>query len=211
VPGDDVIGAIARGIKRNDKRNSLSVGVLASGYGSNLQALIDRQKSEPKYFSINLVMANIPNAYAITRAQQASLICALIDDKECKERSFFESQALKLLVTHKINLLVLAGFTRILSARFLALFSYPIINIHPSLLPKYCGLHAIKKAFIAREAVTGCTVHLVDEGLDTGPIIAQSSCPIFDWDSLADVTERVHRLEHALLPSVVEAIAKRLF
>src|SRR5262245_2989575 len=121
-------------------RQPLRVSVLASGYGSNLQALIDRQTSGSAHFVIALVMANNSDAYALERAQKAAIPHALIDHRAYKTRALFESHILKKLAEHKIELLVLAGFTRILSANFLSRFSHPIINIHPSLLPKYPGL-----------------------------------------------------------------------
>lgn len=190
------------------RTNPLRVGVLASGFGSNLQALIDRQMNQPAYFSIELVIANNPDAYALTRAQQGSIPYDLIDHRAHKARAFFESAILKKLWAHQIELLVLAGFTKILSTDFLKQFSRPIINIHPSLLPKYPGLHGINQAFFAGDSVTGCTVHMVDQGVDTGTIIAQASCPILDGECLEDLKKRVHGLEHELLPSVVHTIAK---
>ena len=206
MSGEDVIKAIAKQIQPIRKKK-MSVGVLASGNGSNLQALINYMHRQDCYFSVDSVIVNNPDAYALTRAAQASVKCRLIDHRAFFDRTQFDDHIAWHLKQDEVDLVVLAGFKRLLTSVLLRQYPHRIINIHPSLLPHHKGLHAIKKAIEAHDEITGCTVHLVDEGLDTGPIIAKSSCPIFTNDTEALVTKRIQALEHVLLPYVVNRIA----
>lgn len=207
MPGEDIISLIASHIESKDK-SRLSIGVLSSGNGSNLQALIDFSTTKDSYFKVGSVISNTPGSLALQRAQNHGINYHLVDHRAFNERLAFENKLMSCLLEDDVQLVVLAGFMRVLSPSFLARFKNCVINLHPSLLPKHRGLNAIKQALIAKDERTGSTVHLVDDGLDTGPIIAQSSCPIFSDDDLASVTDRIKQLEHALLPSVVNKIAR---
>ncbi|HXW53141.1 MAG TPA: phosphoribosylglycinamide formyltransferase [Myxococcota bacterium] len=207
MSGQAVIELIAAHIAPK-KRARLLIGVLASNNGSNLQALIDFAKTPGSYFSISSVISNNPTSYALVRAKEASIRGHLIDHKDYDDRRAFDDQLAACLNEDGAELIVCAGFLRVLKRKFLRQFHQRVINLHPSLLPKHRGLHAIEKALQAGDAQTGCTVHLVDSGLDTGPIIAQSTCPISATDSLEDVTNRIQALEHVLLSKVVNQIAK---
>jgi formyltetrahydrofolate-dependent phosphoribosylglycinamide formyltransferase len=207
MSGDEVIQRIARQFSPI-KRAQLSIGVLVSGNGSNLQALIDFSQHRESYFKVDSVITNNPSSLALKKAQEAGITHHLADHRKFSSKTAFEQQLLSHLVEDGIELVVLAGFMRVLSTFFLNHFDQRVINLHPSLLPQHRGLNAIEKAVLANDTHTGCTVHLVDDGLDTGPIIAQSACPIFEDDDLAKVTERIRALEHALLPQVVNLIAK---
>ena len=207
MSGDDVINHIVDHIPAK-KRPKLKVGVLASGNGSNLQALIDFLTSADSYFAITSVIANNPGSLALERAAKVGIANYLVDHRLYAKKKDFEEKIITHLESNDVELVVLAGFLRVLSRNFLHHFDNRIINLHPSLLPKHKGLNAIDKALKAHDRETGTTVHLVDAGLDTGPIIAQSTCPIKDTDDLAAVKKRIQQLEHKLLPSVVNKIAK---
>lgn len=207
MSGEDVIGNIARHFPPIN-RTSLPIGVLASGNGSNLQALIDCSKAKGSCFTVSSVITNNPASFALERAEQAGISHHLVDHRKFGSRDAFERALVSNLKEDAIEFVVLAGFMRVLSRTFLDHFDHRIINLHPSLLPKHRGKNAIKKAIDAGDGHTGCTVHLVDDGLDTGPIIAQTACPIMKGDNLDAVTKRIRALEHALLPKVVNQIAR---
>lgn len=207
MPDQAIIEHIAKNISP-EKRDKLRVGVLVSGGGSNLQALIDFSKTKESHFVINSVITNRPGSFALVRASNEGIEGYLVDHHSFKDRTLFDEQLVSVFQKHGVELVVCAGFMRVLTPKFLQGFPQRVINLHPSLLPKHRGLHAIKNALIAFDKETGCTVHLVDEGLDTGPIIAQSSCPIYESDDLEMVKKRIQSLEHALLPEIVNQIAK---
>jgi phosphoribosylglycinamide formyltransferase-1 len=200
MSGEDLIKEIAKNIRPVEKK--LNIAVLTSGDGGNLSALIKRAQTGS--FHIKLVISNNPQAKAREKAQIANIESYLIDHRK-KSRDIFENE----IVSHLngIDLVVLAGFLRIFSFQFLKHFPKKVINLHPSLLPKHPGLDAINKA-LKSDNISGCTVHLVDEGLDTGPIIAQLSCPILPDDDTLALKTRIQALEHKLLPDVVESIAR---
>lgn len=208
MSSDAIIETIARHI--TPATNKLQVGVLASGSGSNLQALIDFSDGDECLYEISCVISNTPGSRALDRAQQKGIGHRLVDHRNVA-KPIFENRLLNFLQEYNVELVVLAGFMRVLSVSFLNRFHNRVINLHPSLLPEHRGLDAINKAMKAGDEHTGCTVHLVDAGLDTGPIIAQSSCPIFHHDDLEQLTKRIQQLEHALLPIVVNNIARASF
>lgn len=209
MPGYDIIETIARAIPTK-QHSKLRLAVLVSGNGSNLQALIDYSRLPGTSFEIGIVIANNPDSMAFARASQAHIDNHLVDHRSFAKRTLFEEKILYHLHEAKVDLVVLAGFLRVLSPHFLSRYPNRIINLHPSLLPKHPGLHAITNALEAKDEHAGCTVHLVDEGLDTGPIIAQSSCAINLGDDLVALTKKIQKLEHALLPSIVQEVAKRV-
>lgn len=207
MSSEDIVRRIVSHITPK-KRAKLNIGVLASGNGSNLQALIDFSKSAQSHFEIWSVISNTPGSLALERAERAQISNYLVDHRSFASKADFESRLISCLSQDGVELVVLAGFMRVLSKHFLRHFENRVINLHPSLLPKHPGLNAIEKALNAKDEQTGCTVHLVDHGLDTGPIIEQSACSIHKKDSLESVTRHIRKLEHALLPSVVNQIAR---
>lgn len=190
------------------------VAVLASGDGSNLQAIIDSVHGR---FGVELVcvLSDKPEARALERARAAGIATASFTTAEFADSEQSESNPrlrrdlamAEHLRAAGVDLVVLAGYMQILSAEFINRFFGRIINVHPSLLPKYPGLAAIEQALEAGESQTGVTVHYVDEGVDTGPIIAQEPIGIAPGESVESLTARVHEIEHRLLPEVIAQIA----
>lgn len=208
MSGDDVIQKIVDALKPCTHKK-MAIGVLATGNGSNLQALIDFSKSTTCAYAIHAVITNNPQSRAPARAEQEGIANYVVDHREFSCKQDFESQLIMHLQEHQVELVVLAGFLRILTTHFLSHFVDRIVNLHPSLLPNHKGLHAIENALRAGDREAGCSVHLVDAGLDTGPMIAQSSCRIYRTDDLEALRERIQKLEHKLLPLVVNRIATR--
>jgi phosphoribosylglycinamide formyltransferase 1 len=185
------------------------VAVLVSGNGSNLQALLDAQgRGELAPGAIALVISNRPGAFALERAALAGVPALTIDHKGFARREAFEDALLEALDAHGAEAVVLAGFMRILTARFTDRFPLRILNTHPSLLPAFPGAHAPADALAHGAKVTGVTVHFVDATLDGGPIIAQRALAIEDGDDAVSLHRRIQRLEHQLLPEVVAQLAR---
>lgn len=186
----------------------LRLGVLASGSGSNLQAIIDRCADGSIAAEIVLVLSNVPGAGALERAEQAGIATALIDHRTFAERVDFDRAVVATLQAANVDLVVLAGFMRLITAPFIAAFPERIINIHPALLPAFPGLHVQKKALEAGARFSGCTVHFVDGGVDTGPIIIQAVVPILDDDDEASLSARILVQEHRIYPRAIQLIAE---
>lgn len=186
----------------------LRLGVLASGSGSNLQAIIDRCADGSIAAEIVLVLSNVPGAGALTRAEQAGIATLLIDHRTFAERVDFDRAVVAALQAASVDLVVLAGFMRLITAPFIAAFPERIINIHPALLPAFPGLHVQKKALEAGVRFSGCTVHFVDGGVDTGPIIIQAVVPILDDDDEARLSARILVQEHRIYPRAIQLIAE---
>jgi len=186
----------------------LRVGVLASGSGTNLAALIAAQRNGWLGAEIAAVICNVPGARALDRAREAGIPAILIDHKAHPSRETFEAEIDRSLRAHGVELVVLAGFMRILSPEFVSRWRGRIVNVHPALLPSFPGMHAIRQALQAGVRITGCSVHLVDEGTDTGPILAQAAVPVLPGDDEATLHARVQKEEHRLLPWVVRLFAE---
>lgn len=192
---------------------AFKIAVLVSGNGSNLQILIDKMQSGDLPVQIVGVISNKADAYALKRANNANIITAIIDkDEQGKRytRQGFEQKALDQLQDWQPDLIVLAGFMRILTPDFIHGVPYPMINLHPSLLPHYKGLDTHQRVLQAGETLHGCSVHWVTAELDAGEVIAQAVTPILQSDTLDSLQSRVHGLEHQLLPFVVGLFAKKL-
>lgn len=196
---------------------TLKVAVLVSGNGSNLQVLIDKMQSSELPIQIVGVISNKADAYALERAKKANITTAIIvknTDGKKLTRIGFETQALAQLKDWQADLVVLAGFMRILTPLFIDgvsnNLSIPMINLHPSLLPNYKGLDTHKRVLKSGETLHGCSVHLVNSELDAGEVIAQAVTAIKHNDSVETLQNRVHTLEHQLLPMVVGLFAKGL-
>jgi phosphoribosylglycinamide formyltransferase-1 len=170
------------------------IGVLVSGNGTNLQALIDAG------LPIRAVAANRKDAYALVRAREAGIPTATFSLACHPDRTERDLVMATWLEEHGVELVVLAGYMHLLTEPFLRRFPERIVNVHPSLLPAFPGAHAIRDALAAGVETTGVTVHVVDEGLDTGPVIVQEEVPV---EPRATLEERIHGVEHRLLPEVV--------
>ncbi|KAL0883449.1 hypothetical protein ABMA27_016828 [Loxostege sticticalis] len=185
------------------------VAVLVSGSGSNLQALVDttRDPSQCMCADIALVVSNKPGVLALKRAETAGIPSLVFNHKEYKSREEFDRAISAALESNKIDIVCLAGYMRILSAEFVQKWKGRLINIHPSLLPRHPGLHAQQQCLDAGDRETGCTVHFVDEGMDTGPIITQERVPVLKNDTLESLTERIHHAEHRAFPRALRLLA----
>jgi len=186
----------------------LRLGVLASGGGTNLQSIIDQCLSGALDAEIVLVLSNNPDAGALSRAEQAGLPRVCINHRDFSDRRDFDQAVVGALQGAGVQLVVLAGFMRIISEAFLEAFPQRIINIHPALLPAFPGLHVQKKALDYGARFSGCTVHFVDSGVDTGPIITQAIVPVFDDDSEESLSARILQQEHRIYPQAIQLIAE---
>lgn len=182
----------------------MRVAVFASGSGTNLQAIID---ADIQTIEIAVVFTNNPDAYAIERAKKHNIQVEIIDHKNYKTREEYEKHIIDVLDPYKLNLIVLAGFMRILSAVFVRAYKNKIVNIHPALLPSFPGINAVRQALEYGVKYTGVTVHFVDEGVDTGPIILQSVVEIEDEDTEDTLLEKIHEVEHRIYPKAIELIS----
>jgi phosphoribosylglycinamide formyltransferase-1 len=181
------------------------LAVFVSGSGSNLQAIID---AKIPTVEIALVFSNNPNAYALERAKKYGIASLVIDHRGYSSREDYEKEILRSIETHSIDLIALAGFMRILSPYFVSRFKNRIMNLHPALLPAFAGVNSVKQALEYGVKYTGCTVHFVDEGVDTGPIILQSVVPIFENDTEDSLLERIHKEEHRIYPEAIRLFSE---
>lgn len=186
----------------------LSLGVLVSGSGSNLQAILDSIADGSLQADLRIVISNRPGVLALERAQKAGVPTALIDHRQFSSREEFDEVVVAELQRYSVQWVALAGFMRVVTRVLLAAFPDRIVNIHPSLLPAFPGVDAQKQAFNYGVKVTGCTVHFVDDGVDSGPVIAQRSVNVLADDDLATLRERILAEEHVVFPEVLRAIAQ---
>ncbi len=189
------------------KHAKLSVGVLASGNGTNLQALLDGCAAGTIDARIAVVLSDVPGAFALERARTAGVPAIALDRQSFQDRAAFEAALLRELQAHDVGLVVLAGFMRLLSGALLGPYRARVLNIHPSLLPSFAGLHAPRQALEHGAKLAGCTVHFVDEGTDTGPIVAQRGVPVLEGDDEGSLHARIQLEERQLLPLAVDAFA----
>ena len=186
----------------------IKIAVLVSGRGTNLQAIINAIKKGRIDGEIKIVISDNPKAYALQRAKKNKITTQVVPYKEFRNKEEYEQEILRHLDDYKINLIVLAGYMRILSPEFIKKYRYRIINIHPALLPAFPGLHAQRQALEYGVKVSGCTVHFVDEGTDTGPIILQKAVPVKQFDDEESLAKRILKYEHQLLPRVIQLFAQ---
>lgn len=184
------------------------VVVLLSGTGSNLQALIDSFRTGDSPVRIRAVISNRADAYGLQRARDAGIDTAVLDHKAFEGREAFDSALVELIDGYQPQLVVLAGFMRILSAGFVRHYQGRLLNIHPSLLPKYKGLHTHQRALEAGDQEHGCSVHFVTEELDGGPLVVQAVIPVELDDTPERLAQRVHRQEHQIYPLAVRWFAE---
>jgi phosphoribosylglycinamide formyltransferase-1 len=186
------------------RRPICRVAVLISGNGSNLQSLLDGASANGAAFEVVAVISNRADAYGLIRARNAGVDTAVIEHRDFPSREAFDCSLADTLDGYRPDLVVLAGFMRILTAPFVSRFHGRLINIHPSLLPKYTGLHTHQRALDAGDNEAGCSVHFVTEQLDGGPVIVQARVPIITDDDAASLAQRVLREEHRIYLEAVQ-------
>ena len=182
----------------------INLGVLVSGSGSNLQSIIDHIERKALDAEIKIIISNNPNAYALERAKKHHIPSVIIEQKDFPNREDFDRKIIEVLRFHSTDLIVMAGFMRVLSPLFLKAFPRRIVNIHPALLPSFPGLHGQKQAFDYGVKFSGCTVHFVDEGVDTGPIIIQAVVPVLEDDTEETLAQRILKEEHRIYPRAIQ-------
>jgi phosphoribosylglycinamide formyltransferase-1 len=186
----------------------MKLGVLISGRGSNLQALIDACKDDGYPAEIALVMSNVAGAGGLERAETAGIATAVVDHKGFPTRELFEDALHKKLSEAGVELICLAGFMRVLTPRFIERWPDKVVNIHPSLLPAFTGIHVHEQVVAKGVRFSGCTVHFVRPDVDAGPIIVQAVLPVLDDDDAEKLAARVLNQEHIIFPLAVRLIAE---
>jgi phosphoribosylglycinamide formyltransferase-1 len=187
---------------------ALKLGVLVSGRGSNLQSIIDHIEAGKIPAKVEVVISDKKEAYALERAKKHGIEGIFIDPKAFATKEDFEKAIGDELEKRNVELICLAGFMRILSPYFVNRFKNRIINIHPALLPSFPGLHGQKQAVDHGVKIAGCTVHFVDEGVDSGPIIIQAAVPVFEDDTEDTLAARILKCEHKIYPMAIKLIAE---
>lgn len=190
----------------------MNIGVLVSGSGTNLQALLDAEaRGGLAPGVIACVVSNRPDVPALTRATEAGKQTLVVDHKAFADRQAFEDKLIATLDAHGVELVVLAGFMRVLTPHFVARYPHRLVNTHPSLLPAFPGVDAPAQAIAHGVKVSGVTIHFVDTSLDGGPIIAQVPVAVFPGDDASTLHTRIQREEHRMLPDVVRRLAAGLY
>ncbi|MDD1744999.1 MAG: phosphoribosylglycinamide formyltransferase [Candidatus Methanoperedens sp.] len=182
----------------------MNIAVLVSGRGSNLQAMIDSIENGYLKARISVVISDIENAYALLRAKKHGIEAVFVDPEKYSSKEFYEKQVLAVLKKHNAELILLAGYMKILGKTLLLAYKDRILNIHPALLPAFSGLHAQKQAFEHGVKVAGCTVHFVDETLDGGAIILQRCVEVKEDDTDETLADRILEQEHKIYPEAVK-------
>ncbi|TMB40131.1 MAG: phosphoribosylglycinamide formyltransferase [Deltaproteobacteria bacterium] len=181
----------------------MRIGVLASGSGSNLQAILDACASRAIPAQVAVVICNVADAKALQRAEAAGVPAMLLPYLKVASREEYDRQVVAALQKHSVDVVCLAGFMRLITPVLLGAFERRILNIHPSLLPAFPGLHAVRQALAGGVRVSGCTVHVVDEGTDTGPIVIQAAVPVLDGDTEDTLAARILVQEHRCYPRAI--------
>ena len=186
----------------------MRIAVFASGNGSNFQAIAEAIASKQVDATLCFLFCDNPKASVIERAKKMGIPFKVFSPKNYENRAAYESELLQQLELNAVDLIVLAGYMRIIGPTLLMAYANRILNIHPSLLPSFPGKSSIQDAFEANEKETGVTVHVVDAGVDTGPIIAQEKVAILPEDTLDSLETRIHQVEHRLFPQVIQKVIK---
>lgn len=186
----------------------MQFGVLISGTGSNLKAILDAIAEGRLEARVPVVISNVADAKGLDWARERGIPALVIDHKAFPNRAAFDAALVDTLRAHEVDWVVLAGFMRVITPVLLEAFPYRVVNIHPSLLPSFPGMHAQQQALDYGVRVAGCTVHLVDAGTDTGPIVAQATVPVLPGDDEPALRARILAEEHALLPRVLQWIVE---
>ncbi len=186
----------------------IRIGVLVSGSGSNLQSIMDACERGEIDGRVAVVISNTSEAFALKRAEQKSIPAAVVPHSTYPDREKFDRELVRILHEYQVDLIALAGFMRVLTQGFLQEFPGRVINIHPALLPSFPGLGVRQKAIDHGVRFSGCTVHFVDAGVDTGPIIIQAVVPVYPDDAEEDLKNRILALEHKIYPKALQLFAQ---
>ena len=186
----------------------IRLGVLISGRGSNLQAIIDASAREEVPAEVVVVISNNPEAYGLERARRHNIPAVVIDHRKFKDKNTYELEMVKVLKEYQVDLVCLAGYMRIVGPVLLEHYRGRMMNIHPALLPSFPGLHAQKQALDYGVKISGATVHFVDEGCDTGPIIIQAAVPVLEDDTEETLSARILEQEHKIYPQAIKLFAE---
>ncbi|HBY57528.1 MAG TPA: phosphoribosylglycinamide formyltransferase [Candidatus Atribacteria bacterium] len=182
----------------------INIGVLVSGRGTNLQAIIEAIKEGKIEGKISIVISDNRDAFALKRAEQNNIETRYINFKSFENREDYDKKIVEYLKEKDVDLVVLAGYMRILSPYFIKMYKNKIMNIHPALLPSFPGLHAQRQAIEYGVKISGCTVHFVDEGVDSGPIILQKEVEVKDDDTEESLAEKILKEEHQIYPQAIQ-------
>ncbi|RJQ50679.1 MAG: phosphoribosylglycinamide formyltransferase [Nitrospiraceae bacterium] len=182
----------------------LTLGVLASGRGSNFQSIIDSIESGFIKAKIAVLITDNPDAYAIERAKKHNIESLVLKPKDFADKNAYYSNIAGELEKRGVGLVILAGFMRVIGKALIDRYRNKIMNIHPALLPSFPGLHGQKQAVDYGVKISGCTVHFVDEGMDTGPIIIQAAVPVYHDDTEENLSERILKQEHKIFPYAIK-------
>ncbi|GGJ78254.1 phosphoribosylglycinamide formyltransferase-1 [Anoxybacillus voinovskiensis] len=188
----------------------MKLAIFASGSGTNFQAIVDAVKRGELAMEVALLVCDRPEAKVVERAKKEGIPTFVFRPKEYVTKADFERDILAQLIAHDIDFIALAGYMRLIGPTLLAAYDGRIVNIHPSLLPAFPGKDAIGQAYRYGVKITGVTVHYVDEGMDTGPIIAQRAVLIEEGESLEEVEQKIHAIEHELYPAVLKTLLERV-
>lgn len=191
---------------------TIRVGILASGNGSNFQAIVDRSERGTLPAKVAVLVSDKSNAFVLQRAKNHSIPAYVIRPKDFSDQEEYEQKMIEILNQHGVELVVLAGFMRILSSKFIQAFKDRIMNVHPSLIPAFCGkgfygMTVHQAVFEYGVKITGATVHFVNEEIDAGPIIIQKPVFVCDEDTPETIAEKVHQVEHEILPEAIRLFA----
>jgi len=187
-----------------EKELMINIGVLVSGRGTNLQAIIEAIKEGKIEGKISIVISDNRDAFALKRAEQNNIETRYINFKSFENREDYDKKIVEYLKEKDVDLVVLAGYMRILSPYFIKMYKNKIMNIHPALLPSFPGLHAQRQAIEYGVKISGCTVHFVDEGVDSGPIILQKEVEVKDDDTEESLAEKILKEEHQIYPQAIQ-------
>ena len=182
----------------------LTLGVLASGKGSNFQSIIDNINSGYLKARIAVLITDNPEAYAVERAKNHNIESLIIQPNEFPDKDSYYSHLANELKSRGVELVILAGFMRVVGRSLIKEFRNKTMNIHPALLPSFPGLHGQKQAVDYGVKISGCTVHFVDEGVDTGPVIIQDAVPVYEDDTETTLSERILKQEHKIFPQAIK-------
>ncbi|MDO9528678.1 MAG: phosphoribosylglycinamide formyltransferase [Syntrophales bacterium] len=189
-------------------KKRLNIGILVSGSGTNLQSIIDNSEKGLLDADIKVVISNNPDAYALERSKKHHIPVVVIEQSNFKSREDFDRKMIEVFNSYSVELVVMAGFMRVLSPVFLEAFPMKVINIHPAILPSFPGLHGQQQAFEYGVKFSGCSVHFADEGVDTGPIIIQSVVPVYDDDTEESLSQRILKEEHKIFSQAIQLYAE---
>ena len=187
----------------------MRLAFFASGTGSNVQAILNAIEVGNLEAEPVCLFCDQPGAGVLEKAEKANLPYLVLRPKDCMSRLAWEEAILDFLAKHQVDLIILAGFMRIISSTILTKYEKRVLNIHPSLLPQFPGRHGIRDAFEAKVERTGVTIHYVDEGIDTGEIVAQESIEIESNWTLADLEKAIHQIEHRVYPATIQMLVEK--